>query len=84
MGAHTTFSTELTWTDINNDDLGLGMRGYGVPPERSVNTLDHEKSGLLHSEGTIPQTGFGQPVEVVDTPSTGTAHGDVDQFGNPL
>jgi len=45
----------LTYIDINNDDLGLGMRHYNQLPERSFET--GEKDGLSHTERTPLETG---------------------------
>jgi hypothetical protein len=67
----------LTCIDINNEDLGLGMRGYDDLPHRSVAT--HEKGQLLQ-HGTPVQSSYGGDTNVVNSPSTGTATFDGDQY----
>ena len=55
MRAHESLPTKLKCIDINNDDLGLGMRHYNQLPERSLET--GEKDGLTHTERTPLETG---------------------------
>jgi len=67
-----TFVTMLTCTDLDNDDLCLGMRDYDVMPPKSAPT--GEKLGLPHHGDNLAVTNFGSGTNTnVNSPVTGTA-----------